>query len=85
MSIDPNAAWALSNLCYVELRTGRFEQARAQCEAAVKIAPDLVAAHNNLALTFAAQGDLGRAQQEFQAAGDSAAAAYNLGILRRES
>jgi len=81
VSIDPNAAWALSNLCYIELRMGRLEQARAQCEAAVKLAPGLIAAHNNLALTFAAGGDLGNARQEFQTAGDGAAAAYNLGIV----
>jgi len=78
--IDPAAGWALGNLCYLELRLGRLDQARSRCEAAVRIAPALIAAHNNLALTFAAGGDFEQASREFHAAGDPAAAEYNLGI-----
>jgi tetratricopeptide (TPR) repeat protein len=81
LSLDPTAAWALNNLCYVEFQLGRLNEARSQCEAALRLAPNLVAAHNNLALTYAAAGDLERARQEFLAAGDSAAAEYNLGIV----
>jgi len=77
----PSAAWPLNNLCHLELALGRLDEARSRCEAAVKIQPDFAAAHNNLALTFAASGDLERAEQEFLAAGDLAAANYNLGII----
>jgi len=47
----------------------------------VRLEPTLAAAHNNLALTYAAAGDLDRARQEFLAAGDAASAHYNLGIV----
>jgi len=77
----PSAAWPLNNLCHLELALGRLDEARSRCEAAVKIQPDFAAAHNNLALTFAASCDLERAEQEFLAAGDPAAANYNLGII----
>jgi Flp pilus assembly protein TadD len=80
-SLDPTAAWALNNLCYSAFRGGRFQEARSWCEEALKISPKLVAAHNNLALTFAADGDLVRARGEFLAAGDPAAAEFNLGIV----
>lgn len=79
--LDPAAAWAFNNLCYSEFRLGRLREARARCEQAVRLEPTLAAAHNNLALTYAAAGDLDRARQEFLAAGDVAAAHYNLGIV----
>ncbi len=81
LSLAPTAAWPLNNLCYVEFRLGRLDEARSRCEAALRLAPNLGAAHNNLALIHAAEGDLGRARVEFLAAGDPAAAEYNLGIV----
>ncbi len=77
----PSTAWPLNNLCHLELTLGRLDAARSRCEAALKIQPDFAAAHNNLALAFAASGDLERAEREFVAAGDFAAANYNLGIV----
>jgi tetratricopeptide (TPR) repeat protein len=77
----PWSGWPLNNLCHLELSVGRLDDARARCEAALTRQPDLSAAHNNLALTFAASGNLERAAQEFRAAGDAAAASYNLGIV----
>ncbi len=55
----PRPRWALNNLCYLEFRTGRLAEARLHCEAALQ-ATRLLAAHNNLALTHAAAGDLVR-------------------------
>ena len=81
LSLDPTAAWALSNLCYAAFRGGHLDEAQSWCEKALQISPNLAAAHNNLALTFAADGDLVRARTEFLAAGDPAAAEYNLGIV----
>ena len=81
LALDPTAAWALSNLCYAAFRGGRLDEAQSWCEQALRISPKLAAAHNNLALTFAANGDLDGARTEFLAAGDLAAAEYNLGIV----
>ena len=79
--LDPGAAWALSNLCYLEFRAGHLDEARSRCEAAVRASPALAAAHNNLALTHAASGDMAAARGAFLEAGDAATASYNIGIL----
>jgi Flp pilus assembly protein TadD len=82
LALDPRAAYVLNNLCYLSFLEGRPTDAIASCGAALDVDPRLTAARNNLALAYAAarQGD--RAQQEFQAAGDAAAALYNVGIVR---
>jgi len=79
--LSPAAGWALNNLCYLEFRRGRLPEAQASCEAALRATPQLAAAHNNLALAYAAAGDLGRAATEFDAVGDAATSAFNLGIV----
>jgi len=81
LALDPAAAWTMSNACYSEFRAGRLAQARERCQAALAIDPDLRVAHNNFALALAASGDLARARVEFLAAGDDAAADYNLGMV----
>jgi tetratricopeptide (TPR) repeat protein len=81
IALDPKAAWAFNNLCYSEFRAGHLREARARCAEALRLEPTMTAAHNNLALTYAAAGDLERALVEFRAAGDPAAAQYNLGIV----
>ena len=78
---EPDAGWALSNLCSLSVRLGRLTEARTLCEAALELSPTQLRAHNNLALTYAATGDLEGAREAFAAAGDPAGAAYNLGIL----
>jgi tetratricopeptide (TPR) repeat protein len=80
-ALDPTAGWALSNLCYLEFTRARHEVARGYCEEALRLSPALVAAHNNLALTYAASGDMIQAEEAFRAAGDAAAAEYNMGIM----
>jgi tetratricopeptide (TPR) repeat protein len=80
-AIDSRAAWALSNLCNLEYRLGHLEDARGHCASALLVEPSLTTAHNNLALTYAASGDMASARMEFLAAGDPAAADYNMGIL----
>ena len=81
-ALDPRAAYVLNNLCYLSFLEGRPADAIAVCRDALDVDPRLTAARNNLALAYAAarQGDL--AQQEFLAAGDAAAALYNVGIVR---
>jgi tetratricopeptide (TPR) repeat protein len=81
VTLAPSAGWGLNNLCNLEYRLGRLEEARRYCEAAVQVAPALTEAHNNLGLTYAAAGDTVRARAEFLAAGDTAAAEFNMGIV----
>ena len=55
LSLDPTAAWALNNLCYVEFRLGRLDEARRALRGGARSSTRrLTAAHNNLALTYAA-------------------------------
>ena len=66
---------------------GEGDPAIAHCAKAIAIAPELMAAHNNLGLVYAAQGRDDMAKQEFARASATAAAAYNMGIVhmsRRE-
>jgi tetratricopeptide (TPR) repeat protein len=85
LALDPEAWYALNNLCYAAIMSR--ELAIDMCRAAVAAAPDAKAPHNNLALALAAAGDLDGAQRWFRRAGDTAEAHYNYGITlmgRRE-
>ena len=79
-ALDRSAAWALNNLCSLELRQGSLEDARTYCEAAVGVSPTLASAHTNLGFVHAAAGDFTKAKAAFLAGGDEAAAHYNIGI-----
>lgn len=82
IGLDAQASWALNNLCNLDYRLGRLDDARGHCQSALLVDPSLAAAHNNLGLTYAASGDMAGARTEFLAAGDRAAAEYNMGILQ---
>jgi Flp pilus assembly protein TadD len=79
--LDGNAGYALNNLCYLSFVEGNAEQAIAECQRALRLDPSLSAAHNNLALTYAAVGRLDLARREFALAGPVGYAAYNMGIV----
>jgi len=79
-TLDRSAGYPLSNLCYLSFVEGNASQAVAECREAIRRDPRLPAAHNNLALTYAAIGRLDLARQEFAQAGP-AAEAYNMGIV----
>jgi tetratricopeptide (TPR) repeat protein len=79
--LDAHATYALNNLCYLSFLEGRLETAVEQCRAAVTIDPTLKTARHNLALAYAASGDVGLAQAVFAEGGDAAEASFNLGIL----
>jgi Tfp pilus assembly protein PilF len=53
LSREPGAAWALNNLCFVDLQEGRLTDARSHCEAAVARAPEFRVARQNLVRTLA--------------------------------
>ncbi len=85
LAMDPQAWYALNNLCYAAIMTR--ELAIDMCRAAVAAAPDAKAPRHNLALAHAAAGDLEGAKKWFRRAGDTAEAHYNYGITlmgRRE-
>ena len=77
--LDPNAWYALSNLCYAQVMTSEAT-ALATCERAVAAAPDSTVAQNNLALAHTAAGELEMAKKWFRRAGDPSVADYNYGI-----
>ena len=85
LALDPQAWYALNNLCYAAIMTR--ELAIDMCRAAVTAAPDAKPPRHNLALAHAAAGDLEGAKKWFRRAGDTAEAHYNYGITlmgRRE-
>ena len=82
LTLDPGAAYAHNNLCYVAFLNGDFGEAHAQCRAALRIAPGFAAARNNLGLVYAALGRLDQARHEFFDGGDAAAGHYNMGIVQ---
>ena len=79
VSLDPQAWYALNNLCYAQVMTGQVG-ARETCRRAVAAAPDANVAKNNLALAHTAAGDLNAAKAWFRRAADPAIASYNYGI-----
>lgn len=81
LALDPQAAYALNNVCYSWITDGNGAVAGEACRRALAIAPDLAPARNNLALAYAVQGDLQGAEREFAVSSSPAAQAYNLGIL----
>lgn len=81
VALDRDAGYAYNNLCYLSFSEGNAAQAIAECRTALRIDPTLAAAHNNLALTYAAVGRMEAAQTEFAAAGGQSNPAYNMGIV----
>jgi tetratricopeptide (TPR) repeat protein len=79
--MDVTAGYPLSNLCYLSFVEGNATQAIGECRAAIERDPKLSAAHNNLALTYAAIGRLDLARGEFARADGPRAASYNMGIV----
>jgi superkiller protein 3 len=82
VSLDPNAAYAWNNLCYARILERQAKKAVTDCRAALQLDPTLQPARNNLGLAYAVSGDVGAARAAFTAAGDAAAAEYNLGIVQ---
>ena len=80
-ALDPDAAYVLSNLCYLSVMRGAAEQALDDCRRAVTLAPTVTAARNNLALAYAALGRQDLAEREFLAAGDRASGHFNIGVI----
>lgn len=80
LALAPAAAYALNNLCYVELADGSPQSAIAYCRAAVKASPTLMAAYNNLAMALTLTGDVVGASQVLSD-GTDPTTSYNSGVL----
>ncbi len=68
-------------MCYLAFLQGDNGQAHKECSAALDAdggSPEVV---NNLALVYAASGDLARAFETFTVGGGTAMANYNIGII----
>jgi tetratricopeptide (TPR) repeat protein len=81
-ALDPTAAYALNNLCYSDILDGRFTNAIARCNQALKADATLHAAQNNLGVAYAGAGRMQAALDAFNLAVDPAGALYNLGVVR---
>ena len=81
VALDSTALYAINNLCYLAFLEGRIEAAVRRCHEAVQINGSFAAARNNLALAYAAGGELDQAWKHFAKASGEAAAHYNLGIV----
>ena len=78
--LEPQAAYAVNNLCYLSFVNARIDDAIDKCSAALRLDSSLTAARNNLALAFAASGRMDLARTQFLDAGDRASGLYNAGI-----
>jgi tetratricopeptide (TPR) repeat protein len=80
LMLEPRAWYAVNNLCYLDVLT-RQHTAVTMCQQAVAASGEQATARNNLALAYAASGDLVGAKQWFRRANDPATANYNYGIV----
>jgi Flp pilus assembly protein TadD len=81
LEIDPRAAYALNNLCYVGLLDRRTAEAVQLCKQAIALDGSLMAARNNLALVYASAGRIDLAWNELKSADAPEVASYNMGII----
>lgn len=79
--LEPRAAYALSNLCYLSFLQGQFDRAAEVCRSALAVDPSNRAARNNLGLAHAAAGRFDLARIEFMGVGDEALGYFNIGIV----
>ncbi len=81
LAIKPNAAYALNNIGYLSLIDGDAATAIRYFQRAVAADAILIAPRHNLALAFAAAGQMDLARQALRDAGPVARADYNEGII----
>jgi Flp pilus assembly protein TadD len=82
LRLDGRAAFALNNLCYLALQNGDGVGAQDACSRALALDPTMAAAHTNLALAYAIQGDVSKAEARLLDGSDVATGHYNVGVLR---
>ena len=82
LRLDARAGFALNNLCYLALQNGDGVAAQDACTRALALDPTMVTAQMNLALAYAIQGDVSKAEARLLDGSDAATGHYNVGILR---
>jgi serine/threonine-protein kinase len=78
---DPQASYALTNLCYLSFLEAHTDAALGECRRALELDPGSKPTHNNLALVYASQGKLELALSELSRDGDKAASQFNMGVI----
>lgn len=81
LAIDPSAAYALSNLCYVAFMEGFASRAEALCHQALMLEPDLTEARRNLALVAARSAEIDAVRSVLGSAQGDANTEYWLGVV----
>ena len=79
-ALDPAAAYAVTNSCYVAFVAGQISRALADCRRALDLDSGSVITGNDFALSLAAAGQLDAAQEQFMARGDRMTGRYNAGL-----
>jgi len=82
LQLDPQAGFALNNLCYLALQDGDGRGAQETCTRALAIDSTMAAAQTNLALAYAVQGEIPEAEAQLLDHADTATGLYNVGVLR---
>ena len=82
LKLDAGAAFALNNLCYLELQDGDGRGAQETCTRALAVDATLAVAQTNLALAYALQGEMSKAEARLLDHADTATGLYNVGVLR---
>jgi Flp pilus assembly protein TadD len=82
LRLDAHAGYALNNLCYLALQDGDGPGAQQSCSRALALDPTMVAAQTNLALAYALQGEIPKAEARLLDHADTATGFYNVGVLR---
>jgi Flp pilus assembly protein TadD len=82
LQLEPTAVYALNNLCFLAVREADGARAQQACERALMLEPGMSAARTNLALAYAVQGNINRAEAQLLDSPDPVEAQYNVGMLR---
>jgi Flp pilus assembly protein TadD len=82
VALDAHAAYALNNLCYLDVSDGRNREGERFCRMALAASPGFEAARNNLALAYVAENDEAGAEQQLMRGDATGDAWYNVGMLR---
>ena len=82
IALAPGEPHAWNNLCYMSILEARVEDGILECSSALAVAPEFVAAANNLALAYATAGKLDRAFEFYEVAGGEGHAYYQIGLIR---
>ena len=81
--LNPGAAYALNNLCFLSLQRGDGREAKEECELALLVDPTLRVARFNLARVYEGLGQPVPAEEQRRVANDRVMDAFHEGLLHR--